>query len=249
LAQKTADLIRVDLLSAVLEAHGGEARFNEIKSIEATLNLSGLLFDSKGYPGHRQLTVTIDPRSPHAFFKGLGNIVDELWTYIPEKTWIENADGSVIQSRDSPLAAFAHLNSESVWDDMHLLYFVGYAIWNYLTAPFLFKWPGFKTRQLENHVENGETWHVLEVIFPDDIPTHNKIQRFYYDNKFMLRRLDYAPEVLGGPIASQYMFDHQDVGGLVFPTLRRVVPEAPSGVFGPKLVLMDFCDIVVRKHL
>ncbi|GIJ91146.1 hypothetical protein Asppvi_010111 [Aspergillus pseudoviridinutans] len=242
-------LQRVDLLSAILEAHGGEARFNEIKSIEATLNLSGLLFDSKGYPGHRQLTITVDPHSPKTFFRGLGHNVDELWAYSPKKVWTENADGSVIQSRDSPRAAFVHLNSESTWDDMHFLYFVGYALWNYLTAPFLFNWPGFLTRELENHVENGETWRVLEVTFPDDIPTHNKIQRFYYDNKFMLRRLDYAPVVLGGGNASQYMFDHQTIGGLVFPTLRRVVPEALSGVFGPRLVLMDFCDITIRQHL
>jgi hypothetical protein len=98
--------------------------------------------------------------APQALFKGLGKNVNELWAFIPGRTWIKNADGSVIQSRDSPRAAFVHLNSESVWDDMHLLYFVGYALWDYLTAPFLFKWPGFKTRELETHVEDGETWHV-----------------------------------------------------------------------------------------
>jgi hypothetical protein len=90
---------------------------------------------------------------------------------------------------------------------------------------------------------------MLEVAFPDDILTHTKIQRFYYDNKFMLRRLDYAPEVLGRLGASQYMFDHQDICGLVFLTLRRVVPKSPSRVFGPRLVLVDFCDLVIRHRL
>jgi hypothetical protein len=85
---------------------------------------------------------------------------------------------------------------------MHLLYFCRYALWNYITAPFLFSEPSFKTRELEDHTENGETWRVLEVTFPDNIHTHNKVQKFLFDDKFMLRRLDYQPDVLGGAAAS-----------------------------------------------
>lgn len=149
------------------------------------------------------------------------------------------------ESRDNPRAAFADTH-DSKWDDMHLLYFTGYAMWNYLTAPFSFTLPGFSTRELKDHNENGETWRVLEVTYPDDIPTHNKIQRFYYDEQFMLRRLDYEPEVLFGASATQYMFDYKISGGLTFPTLRRVVPRAASRVFGPRLVLIDLCEIIVR---
>lgn len=234
-------------MSAVLEAHGGEARFKEISSIQVTFNLSGLLFDSKGFPGHRQPTITIDPHSPRASFTGLGVNIDERWTYLPQETWTEYADGSINQSRVNPRAAFAHLGEASAWDDLHLLYFTGYAMWNYLTIPFCFKMRGVETRELDNHYENGEIWRVLEVTFPDDIPTHNRIQLFYFDDQFMLRRLDYAPEVLGGSRASQYVFDHKTIDGFVFPTLRRVVPEASSGVFGPRLVLMDLCDIIIRR--
>ncbi|KAH7199186.1 hypothetical protein BKA60DRAFT_470428, partial [Fusarium oxysporum] len=235
-----------DLLSAVLKAYGGESRFNEIKSIEVKFNLSGLLFDSKGYPGHRQPKAIINPHSPKVTFIGLGSRADEHWEYLPHKTWIENDDGEVTQYRDNPRAAFAQHAENSPWDDMHLLYFTGYAMWNYLTAPFSFRMPGVQTRELQHHYENGEKWRVLEVTYPDNFPTHNKIQQFYYDERFMLRRLDYAPDVLLGSIASQYVFDHKEIGGLIFPTLRRVVPRDSSGVFGPRLVLLDLCDIVLR---
>src|SRR5689334_8921262 len=32
------------------------------------------------------------------------------------------------------------------WDRLHLTYFLGYALWNYLTAPFLFALPDFNFR-------------------------------------------------------------------------------------------------------
>ncbi|UKZ56808.1 hypothetical protein TrVGV298_010649 [Trichoderma virens] len=240
----TNDNTRPKLLSAVLDSHGGERRFNEINSIKVTFNLSGLLFDDKGCPSHLQPTITINPHAPKASFTGLGNVADERWEFLPNKTWIERRDGSVRLSRENPRVACANAQ-DSKWDDLHMLYFTGYAMWNYLTAPFSFTLPGVTTRELKDHAENGETWRVLEVTYPDDFPTHNKIQQFYYDEQFMVRRLDYAPDVLGGPSASQYMFDYKTSGGLTFPTLRRVVPRAASGVFGPRLVLMDLTEITV----
>jgi hypothetical protein len=228
-------------LTAVLNAHGGVTRWSEIKSIQATFNLSGQLFSSVGYPAHRQTTVTIDAHRPRAVFTGLGERPDERWSFLPNKVLTEKADGSELQSLDNPRSTFP----ASQWDDTHLLYFTGYAVWGYLTAPFLFTQPGFKTRELEDWHENGETWRVLEVVFPDDIPTHNRVQQFMFDEKFMLRRLDYAPEVLGSSAAYQYVFDPYEVGGLIFPRLRRVVPKSSAGVFGPALVLLDFCNISV----
>src|SRR5258705_4783 len=45
---------------------------------------------------------------------------------------------------------------------------------------------------------------------------------------FMLRRLDYVTDVLGG-VAAHYCYDHVTIDGLVFPTLRRVVRRTPEG--------------------
>jgi hypothetical protein len=52
------------------------------------------------------------------------------------------------------------------------LYFVSYALWNYLATPFVFTEPGFETHEIGPHEENGETWHRLLVKYPPSIPTH-----------------------------------------------------------------------------
>jgi hypothetical protein len=56
---------------------------------------------------------------------------------------------------------------------MQLLYFTGYANWNYFTAPFLLTQCGVNVREIEPYEEHGETWQRLQVQFPSTIPTHS----------------------------------------------------------------------------
>ena len=107
---------------------------------------------------------------------------------------------------------------------------------------------GFATRELEAHAEGRETWRVLEVTYPDDVPAHTKVQQLYFDDDFMLRRLDYVTDVLGG-VAAHYCYDPVTINGLVFPTLRRVVTRTPEG---PRLsertsFILDYTDLVTRE--
>jgi hypothetical protein len=44
------------------------------------------------------------------------------------------------------------------------LYFVGYALWNYLATPFVFTEPGFESREIGPHEENGDIWKAMRVI-------------------------------------------------------------------------------------
>ena len=77
--------------------------------------------------------------------------------------------------------------------------------------------PDFVTQELDSHSENGQSWRVLEVTFPDSVPTLRKVQKFYYDDSFMLRRMNYTADVVKG-VASHYCRDHKELGGIVFPT-------------------------------
>jgi hypothetical protein len=146
----------------------------------------------------------------------------------------------VVAERESPRAAFAGHERSTPWDKLHLTYFVGYAMWNYLTVPFLFKRVGFETRELEAHAEGGETWRV-EVTYPQDVPAHCSVQRLYLDADGMLKRLDYVTDVLGG-VGAHYCYDPKKFDGLVIPTLRRVVRRFPEGprLSGPTSVLLDY---------
>jgi hypothetical protein len=166
----------------------------------------------------------------------------------PASAWIERRDGTTVEERFDPRAAFAGHVRETPWDRLHLTYFLGYAVWNYLTTPFLFARMGFATRELETHVEGRETWRTLEVTYPDDVPAHTKVQQLYFDDDFMLKRLDYVTDVLGG-VAAHYCYDPVTINGLVFPTLRRVVRRTPEGplLSGRTSFILDYTDLVIRE--
>src|ERR1700720_830035 len=54
----------------------------------------------------------------------------------PNRVWIERRDGTIVEERSDPRAAFAGHVRDTPRDRLHLTYFLGYAIWNYLTTPF-----------------------------------------------------------------------------------------------------------------
>src|SRR6202045_4227368 len=213
-----------------------------------TFNFSGALLDLKGFPGHYRPTASVDVRQPRVVIQRLGGDPDERVIFPKDRVWIERRDGWSVEERSDPRAAFAGHVRETPWDRLHLTYFLGYALWNYLTTPFLFARPGFATRELEAHVEGSETWRVLEVTYPDDVPAHTKVQKLYFGDDFMLRRLDYTTDVLGG-VAAHYCYDLVRIDGLVFPTLRRVVRRAPEGplLSGRTSFILDYTNLEVRK--
>jgi hypothetical protein len=237
-----------DLLSSVIAAHGGLDRWRTVRAIDVTFNFSGGLLDLKGYPGHRRPSASVDAATPRTVFQRLGDESDDRWIFTPNRVWIERRDGTIVEERSDPRAAFAGHVRETPWDRLHLTYFLGYAVWNYLTTPFLFARKGFATRELEAHVEGREPWRVLEVTYPDDVPAHTKVQKLYFDDDFMPRRLDYVTDVLGG-VAAHYCYDHVTIEGLVFPTLRRVVRRTPEGplLSGRTSFILDYTNLVVRK--
>lgn len=102
---------------------------------------------------------------------------------------------------------------------------MSYAVWNYLTAPYLFTYPGVRTREIAPWTEEGRVWRRLEVIFPDSIATHCPCQVFYFDQIGLLQRMDYQVEVSGGAPAAHYVANHLSTDGFVFPTRRLVYPR------------------------
>jgi len=149
----------------------------------------------------------------------------------------------VVQELTSPRGSFSGHDLMTPWSKLQELYFVGYAFLNYLSSPFNLTEPGFEVTEIEPHEENGETWRRMVVRFPDDYPTHSAEQTFYFNQQGLLKRLNYVVDILGGGPAAggaHYCFDHQKVGGIIFPTYRRVLgrdpkaeepePSAPVGV-------------------
>jgi len=131
-------------------------------------------------------------------------------------------------------------------------------MWQYFNFPYLLTRPDFQARELPLHQEHGQKWRVLEVTFPNPfiLASHSKRQVYYFDGSFMLRRHDYAPEVIDGSPATHYSFDEVEIGGMVFPTFRRVVVrmEGEGGlvpmVYGPlaTLIRLVFLGIELKEE-
>jgi hypothetical protein len=238
------------LLDEVIKAHGGIDRWNRISSIELRENFSGALLELKGYPGKYQPVFNIDVLKPRCVIQRLGTAKpDDKWHFDGDQTWIESSDGSIAKILDQTRASFdGHVRS-TPWDELQLTYFAGYAHWNYICTPFIFTWPGFSSQEIESHEEAGQVWRVLEVTYPDHFPTHTKVQKFYFDSEqFLLRRLDYLTDVAAG-VVTHYCYDHKNIGGIVFPTLRRVVRRGLDGyvaVHGTSSFILDYVSLSIQ---
>jgi hypothetical protein len=165
---------------------------------------------------------------------------------------IETDRGAQIAHRLDPRSQL-HLPRHLLWwDKLDLLYFIGSALWNYLSAPFMFASPGFELRQLEPWTEGGEVWSRLAVTFPAELHTHSRHQVFYFDAGGLLRRLDYTAEEFGKrAAAAHYCSDHREFGGLTFPTRRRVFLRRPDGRPRgyPLLIWIDIEAVEVTDQL
>ncbi|MFF0190574.1 hypothetical protein [Streptomyces sp. NPDC005244] len=97
--------------------------------------------------------------------------------------------------------------------------------------------------------EDGETWRRLQVTFPTAIASHSRQQTCYFDSATGLqRRLNYDVEVNGWATAGHYTSEHEDFGGLIVPTRRRVLLRNEENIADHTFcaILLDVDD--VRLH-
>lgn len=218
-----------DLVELALQAHGGLDRWRLMRTLDLRLSISGELYELKGFPeGLATAVAHVEPHSavvsilPYLIANATGH-------FTPQRVWIEDVDGRVVDERSSPRASFARHALQTPWDQLHRLYFTGYAVWNCLAAPFLVAGSGFASREIEPHRENGDVWRRLQVTFPSHVETHSSEQTFYFNKSGVLQRMDYEIDVTGTAVA-HYCCDHATVSGLVFPTFHRVVRRASVGL-------------------
>ncbi len=126
-----------------------------------------------------------------------------------------------------------------------MVYFNSYALWTYLTIPFLYTYPGFVTEEVATWQEEGEHWRALKVRFPDYIATHTREQTSYFGPDGLLRRHQYTVEVLGNAPGLNYASDYRDVSGVMVPTKRRVFSydDEKRKIPEPLLIAIDIREI------
>jgi len=234
-----------DLLETAIEAHGGLERWKQLNSVSARLIQGGVLWPFKGQPGvPDDVHVTASLHEERVSHRPFG-AADRHSVFTPERVAIETDDGEVIEAMDAPRASFAEHTLETPWSTLQLAYFVGTAMWTYLTQPFTFTLAGFETTELDPWQEKGEEWRRLQVVWPSDLATHSTEQTLYFRDYGVLARHDYDVEINAGNKAAHYVSDYAEVAGIKLPTKHRVYPRGDDGQSLPEplFVSIDLSEI------
>ncbi len=200
------------LLDEAITAHGGMERWRELKRIKLNLRCGGIAMALKGRPGVLgELAASVDTRRPHVQFDRLGTF-----------------DG--VDGRPPRIARRLR------WTDRDVLHFTGYALWNYITAPFMLANDDVTVEELAGRR--------FRVTFPPDLPTHSRSQTVHLGPDGRITRIDYTAEVFGPwARAAHHCLVHERIDGLLFATRRLVVPR---GLPGPPLVTISIDDITLE---
>lgn len=226
----------LDPLAPILAAHGGAAAWGSLVALDAVLSLDGFLFTARRRRPLPRVRVTAATQAPRFTFHDWPEPGQRGEWLGDSEVRVVGPGGEVLQRRERPRAAFTGLRRELWWDDLDFLYFGAYASWNYLTTPFLLGAPGVAVQRLPDAPPGGTR---LRVTFPPSIPTHCRVQDFWFDAAGELLRLDYTADVVGfWARVAHTVSDYQDFGPLRAPTRRLVRPT--FGLASP----LPFPDIV-----
>jgi hypothetical protein len=233
-----------NLQDLVLEAHGATL-WKRFQSIRGEMSIAGSLWARKGWPEVlKSVRVEADIIRQQLSYQpftaeGLRSF------YHPNLVAIDTVDGSRLRERANPRSFFDGHTPATPWDDLHLAYFSGYAMWNYLNTPFMFTLPGFATEEIEPWNENGETWRRLQVSFPASVATHCPVQVFYVGEDGLVARLDYFANVTGGIPMAHYISGYRAFDGVRIATQRRAYRRNEDGtpMTSGLVVSIDIADI------
>lgn len=229
-----------ELLDRVLDAHGGAANWGHVHVVTAEIAVGGPFWALRGWPDLAPtLTVSMDAhrqRITTTPFPGADQ--SAVFEVDPERLAIETISGTLLEQRTTPRSSFPPFDLQTTkWDAIQTAYFTSAANWNYFTQPFSFTYPGVQVSEIQPWREGDEIWRRLAVHFPPTNANHNADQVFYYDQSFMLRRMDYAPDVTGSAIA-HYTHEHKTYDGFVFPTRRRIYRRGDDGTADQRLAII-----------
>jgi hypothetical protein len=233
-----------ELLELAVSAHGGLERWNKVKSIKAAASITGAIWfiKSKG-DALKDVVMMVETKKERLTMDLTGQ--DKRSVFQPSRITIEKMDGEVIDARDDPEKSFVGHQLNTPWDDIHVAYFSGEALWTYLTTPFLYTYEGFATEEIAPIRADGETWRRLKVTFPDYVKSHSREQISCFGPDGLLRRHDYTVDILGGATGLNYASEYRDVDGIIVPTKRRIYAWEGDyqPVKEPLLVAIDMRDI------
>ena len=242
-----------DLLNAVLNAHGGLDNWREFSQVQATIVTGGGLWAIKGQPQDplpRRMTVALDHEWASLTPFGAD---DQKTAFSPGRLRSKSSTAESFPS-GSTLGIFDGHEFATPWDPLQRAYFNGYALWTYLTTPFLLALEGVSVREIAPVEEHGEPGSACRRSFRPRSRVTRPVQEFYFGEDHLLRRHDYRVDVAGAFPAVQYVTAWSKPRASSFPrnagptgpTPRQLDPRSAHGRNRPQRHLPRLARLILR---
>jgi hypothetical protein len=214
----TSELSKTAIL--VLNAYGGIEFWQDLKTIEAEVSAKGLAFKMKKRPFFDHAKLVMDVRRPYSTLTPIGKDSAITGEFDLFDVRLVDQAGNVVDERKNACDYFPGNGRLFRWDDLDMAYFANYAFWNYFTLPNLLLNENIKWTELE--------FGLLQAEFPDSIPSHCKIQKFYFDTiSGLLIRHDYTVDIFGKwAKVGNVVVEHSEFNGIPGDKRRKVTPRA-----------------------
>ena len=116
-----------DLLQAAVDAHGGLARWNELKTVRASVSVTGVIWQVKGKPDVlKDISIEAELHKGRLMTHFNGHSLCTVFE--PSRITVQTEGGRLVDSRDDPRSAFRGHTRQTPWDDLHVAYFSSYAL-------------------------------------------------------------------------------------------------------------------------
>jgi len=216
-----------------IEAYGGTELWQSHKFIEAEVSVKGLAFTLKRRPFFEHAKIIMETRKPVSKITPIGKDKNISGILDGNDVRLENTNGTTIAERKNARDFFPFGRRLFYWDDLDMAYFANYAFWNYFTLPSLL---------LNNSIEWTEKAEgFLQAKFPDNFPTHNKVQEFHFDKiTGLLIQHNYTADIISNLAkAANVIIDHRKTGNFIYPSSRLVTPRNGKGKALKRPILID----------
>jgi len=233
-----------ELLDIAIKAHRGLERWSKVNAVKTAASVTGAIWFVKGRGDVlKDIVIVAETKRERLTMDFPGQ--NKRTVFDPTRIVIETSQGELITACDDPEKSFEGHQRETPWDDVHVAYFSGEAMWTYLNTPFLYAQPGFETEEISSIQADGETWRRLKIEFPESVKSHTRVQISCFGPDGLLRRHDYTVDVLGGAAGLNYAYDYRNIDGIIIPTTRRVYAYEGDyqPVKEPLLVAIDLTEI------
>jgi hypothetical protein len=218
---------------SVINAYGGADVWKNNKYIEAEVSVKGLAFTLKQRPFFNHAKIKMEIERPYSKITPIGKNKNVSGILDGNDVRVEDSNGIIISERKNARRLFPYGRRLFYWDDLDMAYFANYAFWNYFTLPNLLQSSEIKWDE--------KTKGFLQATFPDNLPTHNKVQEFHFDvNSGLLLQHNYTADIIS-PLAkaANVVVQHNSSGEIIYPSKRIVTPRSSSGKALKRPILID----------